>query len=83
MLSGTEKIKRYIEKEYLLEFNSPEECLKFFNTYDYQNFKSVDEMKAYQGKYGFSYNGKYYHICVDAALDVREYIGSESEKSGK
>ena len=29
MLSGAEKIKSYIEKEYLMEFNSPEEfgCL--------------------------------------------------------
>lgn len=74
-----DKIKSYIEREYLLEFDSPEECMKYFNTYDYQNFKTVEEMKEYQGKYGFSYNGKWYHINVEDALDILEDLGIKEQ----
>ena len=71
-----EKIKSYVEREFLLEFNTPEECMKYFNTYDYQDFKTVEEMKEYQGKYGFSYNGKWYHINIEDALDILDDLGA-------
>ena len=66
------KIKSYVGREYLLEFDSPEECMRYFNTYDGQNFKTVEEMKKYQDKYGFGYNGKWYHIDFDEGLDILE-----------
>lgn len=42
----------------------------FFNTYDYQDFKSVEEMKSFQGKYGFNIGKRRYHIDTENALDV-------------
>lgn len=74
-----DKISAYVEMEYLLEFNSPEECMKYFNTYDCQNFKTVEEMKEYQGKYGFGFNGKWYHINIDDALDILECLGIKEQ----
>ena len=70
-----DKISCYVEMEYLLEFDTPEDCLKYFNTYDCQNFKTVDEMKQYQDKYGFGYNGKWYHINIEEALDILDNLG--------
>lgn len=69
------KISCYVEMEYLLEFDTPEDCMKYFNTYDCQNFKTVEEMKEYQDKYGFGYNGKWYHINVEEALDILDNLG--------
>lgn len=66
------KLKQYLEDEMIMEFSSAEECMEYFNTYDGQNFKSVDEMKAYQVQYGFGLDGKWYHISFDEALDVWE-----------
>ena len=66
-----EKLKKYLEYELILEFDSPEECLKYFNTYDGQHFRTVEEMKEYQGPFGFGLDGKWYHISFDEALDVR------------
>lgn len=74
-----DKIGAYVEMEYLLEFNSPEECMRYFNTYDYQNFKTVEEMKEYQGKYGFGFNGKWYHINVEDALDILDSLGIKEQ----
>ncbi len=70
-----DKISCYVEMEYLLEFDTPEDCMKYFNTYDCQNFKTVEEMKKYQDKYGFGYNGKWYHINVEEALDILDNLG--------
>lgn len=72
------KFNYYLEQEIIIEFNSDEECLNFFNTYDYQNFKSVDEMKEYQGIYGFNIGCKRYHINYTEALDI--YDDDEFQK---
>lgn len=66
-----QKLREYLVEEMILEFESPEECMKYFNTYDYQNFKTVEEMKQYQAEYGFGVGAKWYHINVEEALDVR------------
>lgn len=77
------KLQEYLAKDMILEFESPEECMNYFNTYDYQNFKTVEEMKQYQAEYGFGVGEKWYHINFDEALDVHEYIGwTVFEKNG-
>ena len=65
-----EKLNEYLKSEEILEFDSDEECMEYFNTYDYQNFKSVEEMKSFQGEYGFNIGNKRYHINTENALDV-------------
>ena len=77
-----EKLNEYIKSEEILEFDSDEECMEYFNTYDYQNFRSVEEMKAFQGKYGFNIGKKRYHINTEKALDVLEdsYFSDEELK---
>ena len=54
MSINIEKLNEYITSEEILEFDSDEECMEYFNTYDYQDLKSVEEMKSFQGKYGFN-----------------------------
>ena len=77
-----EKLNKYLKSEEILEFDSDEECLEYFNTYDYQNLKSVEEMKTFQGKYGFNVGNKRYHINTEEALDVLEdsYFSDEELK---
>lgn len=65
-----QKIKDYLKVELILEFESDEECMNYFNIYDYQNFKSVEEMKIYQDEYGFNWGKKRYHIDFEEALDI-------------
>lgn len=65
-----EKLNEYLKLEEILEFNSDEECMKYFNTYDYQDLKSVEEMISFQGKYGFNIGKRRYHINTEKALDV-------------
>ena len=72
---NVDKLNEYLENEMILEFSSPEECLNYFNTYDSQHLKSVEELKAFQGEYGFGVGDKWYHICFDEALDVRQEAG--------
>jgi len=67
-----EKLNKYLSEEKIIEFNSDEECLEYFNTYDYQNFKTVTEMKKFQGEYGFNIGNRRFHINYDEALDVWE-----------
>ncbi len=67
---NVEKLNEYLKTEEILEFNSDEECMKYFNIYDYQDLKSVEEMKSFQGKYGFNIGKKRYHINTEKALDV-------------
>ena len=67
-----EKLNEYLKSEEILEFDSDEECMEYFNTYDYQELKSVEEMKSFQGKYGFNIGKKRYHINTEDALDVLE-----------
>lgn len=70
MSINIEKLNEYITSEEILEFDSDEECMEYFNTYDYQDLKSVEEMKSFQGKYGFNIGKKRYHINTENALDV-------------
>lgn len=72
-----EKLKQYLQEEKILEFDSAKECMEYFNVYDYQNFQTVEEMKEYQGEYGFGIGEKWYHIDFEEALDVREELGKE------
>lgn len=64
------KLNEYLKSEEILEFNSDEECMNYFNTYEYCNFKSIEVMKSFQDKYGFSIGKKRYHINTENALDV-------------
>jgi hypothetical protein len=77
-----EKLNEYLKTEEILEFDSDEECMEYFNTYDYQELKSVEEMKSFQGKYGFNIGKKRYHINTEDALDVLEdsYFSDEELK---
>ena len=77
-----EKLNKYIKSEEILEFDSDEECMEYFNTYDYQDLKSVEEMKLFQGKYGFNIGKKRYHINTEEALYVLEdsYFSDEELK---
>lgn len=65
-----EKLNEYLKSEEILEFDSDEECMEYFNTYGYQKLKSVEEMKSYNGEYGFNIGKKRYHINTENALDV-------------
>lgn len=65
-----EKLTEYIANGSILEFESDQKCLEYFNTYDFQNFRTIEEMKVYQNIYGFNIGNKRYHIDVDNALDV-------------
>lgn len=70
MKINMEKLVQYLSEDKIIEFNSDKECMEYFNTYDYQDFKTVEEMKAYQDRYGFNIGKKRYHINYDEALDV-------------
>lgn len=63
-----EKLNEYLKSEEILEFDSDEECMEYFNTYDYQELKSVEEMKSFQGKYGFNIGKKRYHINTEKCV---------------
>lgn len=65
-----DKLSQYLKEEKIMEFESDEACRIYFNTYDCQNFKSIEEMKAYQGIYGFNIGEKRYHINYAEALDI-------------
>ena len=67
------KLAQYLQEDKILEFNSDKECMEYFNTYDYQNFTTVEEMKQYQGRFGFNIGEKRYHINYEEALDVWAY----------
>ena len=64
-----EKLNEYLKSEEILEFDSDEECMNYFNTYEYCNFKSVEAMKSFQDKYGFSIGKRRYHINTENALE--------------
>lgn len=71
------KLKQYIEEEKILEFSSDQECMDYFNTYDFQNFKTIEDMKKYQDKYGFNIGTKRYHINTDDALDILDSLPND------
>lgn len=77
MRINKEKLQQYLKEEKIIAFESDEECLQYFNTYDFQNLKTVGEMKAFQGKYGFNIGNRRFHINYDEALDVWEEDLSE------
>lgn len=67
-----EKLHTYLKEESILAFDSNRDCAEWFRIYD----PDYDgELEAYQGPYGFSVDGKRYHILVDEALDVYESAG--------
>lgn len=66
----SEKLRKYIDEGMILEFETSIACMEYLNLYDYQKFQNTEDMKAYQGEYGFEYNGKWYHVCTEDALDV-------------
>ena len=70
LLIDLDKLTKHLREDLIIEFDSPQDCMDYFNKYDGKHFKSVDEMKACQDKYGFDLNGKWYHISFDEALDV-------------
>ncbi len=67
---NVETLKQHLADEMIIEFDSPEAGREYFNTYDGQNFHTVEDMKRYQGPYGFGLGDKWYHINFDEALDV-------------
>jgi hypothetical protein len=79
MRIDAEKLLQYVVDGIILEFNSDEECMKWFNTYDAQDFKSIEEMKECQGKLGFNIGAKRYHILHDFAKDVFEELENEKQ----
>ena len=79
MRIDAEKLLQYVVDGIILEFNSDEECMKWFNTYDAQDFKSIKEMKDCQGKLGFNIGSKRYHILHDFAKDVFEEFETDKQ----
>ncbi len=79
MKINLEKLNYYLKNGEILEFESDEECLDYFNIYDHQSFKTVDELRRYQGKYGFSIGKRRYHINTVGALDIREDFFLDTE----
>ena len=65
-----DKLQTYLNQDMIIEFGSIEECMDYFNIYDGQNFKSVNELKAFEQEYGFGIGEKWYHISFDEALDI-------------
>lgn len=65
-----DKLQYYVENNLVTRFDSEQEALEYFNTYDYQNFKTIDDMLYYEGHYGLTIDGVHYHIDYDEALDV-------------
>lgn len=80
MKINMKKLSQYIVTGDILEFESDQKCLEYFNIYDYQNLKSIEEMKVFQGKYGFNIGNKRYHIEKDSALDVYEEFADFTEE---
>lgn len=70
MKINMKKLAQYLKEGKILEFNSDKECMEFFNTYDFQDFKTVEEMNTYQDKYRFNIGEKRYHVSCNEALDV-------------
>lgn len=71
------KLAQYIEEEKITVFDSDEECRQWHNNCDFQRFKTVEEMKKYEGIYGFNIGEKHYMINMDEALDIYE-VGTET-----
>ena len=76
-----EIINNAIKEDEIVEFDSIEEALKYFNTYDYQNLKSIEELKEFQDEYGFGMDGKWYHINYDETLELLKEHGYLEWKS--
>lgn len=75
-----EKLKIYEEAETIMVFASEEEAREYYNTYDYQHFSSIEEMKAYIDDYGFAFDGKLYHINYEFALkEIHELLKAYEE----
>ena len=69
-----EKLNEYITSEEILEFDSDEECMEYFNTYDYQDLKSVEEMTDRDGMgraYAKEMMKVYGEMEIDATFGAR------------
>ena len=77
------KLKEYLADEMILEFSSPEACMKYLNAFDGKQFQTIDEMKEFQGDYGFGREDKWYHISFQEALDVHAHLPYPSEPNKK
>ncbi len=75
-----EKLDIYEEAETIMVFASEEEAREYYNTYDYQNFKTIEDMKNYVGEFGFSLDGKWYHINYEFAVkEIQELLKAYEE----
>lgn len=70
MLINSDLLKQYIAENMIQEFSSPEECMKYLNTYGGMQLQSTEEMKEVQKEYGFGIGDKWYHVSFQEALDV-------------
>lgn len=74
------KLKIYEEAETIMVFDSLEDARNYYNTYDYQNFSSIEEMKTYVDEYGFELDGNWYHINYEFALkEIHELLKAYEE----
>ena len=71
-----EKLKEYLseDEDIIIEFKNDQECLEYFNTYDFQNYQSIDEMKEDHIYYGFNVGEKRYFINFEEGFDVYKGI---------
>lgn len=79
MKINLEKLNHYLKNGDILEFESDDECLEHFTVNDHQLLKTINELKRFQGKYGFNIGKRRYHINAIYALDVREENFSDDE----
>lgn len=70
MKINMEKLENYVREDMIMEFESDEACKNWYNIYDFQDFKTVQDMLNYLGKYTFKVGDKRYAINTDDALDV-------------
>lgn len=70
-------LKKYIDDDMIMVFDSFQELIDFIN-YDCpeieQKVESWDDVKSVLDEYVFYYNGKYYDVMFDEALEVRNYL---------
>lgn len=74
------KLKEYIKNEMIIEFNTLQEMLDYYN-YNCPEIEervaSFEDVKRVNGEeYVFKLNNKYYHINYDEALDIIKLLPS-------
>lgn len=70
-------LKKYIDDDMIMVFDSLQELMDFIN-FDCpeieQKVESWEDVKSVLDEYVFYYNGKYYDVMFDEALEVRNYL---------